>query len=437
MAFCADSDGRVRGVDLAAGTEAWMYPTGGAVLTAPVFADGALLVGSADGWLHCLNAADGTLRWRWRGAPAEHAMMVYGKLMSAWPVASVMHHEGVVYGVAGLWMQNGSVTFALDAMSGEALWTTWTAPHDDARELFTRDDHGFGPCGYLAMVGPHLWVRTHLGIPAVFEPTTGKRIPPGADYLALARDGWNLGFRTASAGQDILVLDDHTVLQGGTPLLGNPDMRHDKSAAKYVSWFTGTDGRVTAKPLPQWAVPHSQIAPAVDDSHALLVGGVGKDGRSANSTLGLSLWDIASWRTEHTATPGAKPAAADDEAADPNAPKRKDAEKDAALSEIRNFKFTLDMQKAAWRIDELDVNAIALTPDAAVVAHGERRTWGRSQTHPGFTGWKLSALDRTTGKPRWSVGLPAEPVFNGLAPAENGSWILTLRDGSVAVVDPD
>jgi hypothetical protein len=406
------------------------------VLTAPAFANGLLYVGSGDGWLHCLNAADGSLRWRWRGAPMEHTMMVYGKLMSAWPVTSVMQQNGVVYGVAGLWMQNGSVTFALDAVTGEARWTTRTALHDDARELFTREEHGFGPSGYLAMVGEHLWVRTHLGVPAMFEAKAGKRIVPAADYLELAQDGWDLGFRTATAGQDIVVLDEHHVIQGGTPLLNNPDMRHDKSGAKYVSWTTDTAGRITAKPLPQWAVPHSQIAPAVDGTHALIVGGVGKTGRSENSTLGVSLWAIDTWRTEYTATPGAKPVAADTDAADPNAPKGRPSKQDnPLLAEIRNFKFTLDTQKAAWRIDEMDVNAIALTADAALIAHGERKTWGRSQTHPGYTAWKLTAFDRATGKPRWSVALPGEPVFHGLASSSDGSWVLTLRDGSVAMVE--
>jgi hypothetical protein len=82
----------------------------------------------------------------------------------------------------------------------------------------------------------------------------------------------------------------------------------------------------------------------------------------------------------------------------------------------------------------MDVNAIALTADAALVAHGERKTWGRTQTHPGYTAWKLTAIDRATGRPRWNIELPCEPIFNGLAPAAEGRWVLTLRDGSMAVV---
>ena len=440
MAFHASSDGSVRATHLADGKSAWTYWTGGAVFSAPSFADGRVFVGSADGWVHCLDAATGKLAWRWRGAPAEHAMMVYGKLMSAWPMTAVMAHEGTLYGIAGQWMQNGSVAFALDTATGAAKWTRWTAPGYGVapgakNTLYEREDHAFSPCGQLAMVGGHLWVRGHLGVPAIFDAKSGARLPLSPDFRKLAGDPWALGFRTASAGQDILVLDDHTVLQGGHALLSNPDMRHDKSAAKYVAWMTDAQGRISASPLPQWAVPHSQIAPAVQGDDVLIVGGVGKDGRSANSTIGLSLWSMAAWKNEYTAKPGAKTQAATDaDAADPTAPKGKAAAKDPAKAEIGNFKTTLDMSKARWRIDEMDVNAIALTADTAIVAHGIRESYGRFVKHPGFKAWQLTALDRQTGKPRWNIALPCEPIFNGLAAAADGRWVLTLRDGSVAVV---
>jgi outer membrane protein assembly factor BamB len=51
-----------------------------------------------------------------------------------------------------------------------------------------------------------------------------------------------------------------------------------------------------------------------------------------------------------------------------------------------------------------------------------------------FESWKLVAFDRATGKERWSVDLPGEPVFNGLAPSSEGTWLLTLRDGSMVAV---
>jgi hypothetical protein len=51
--------------------------------------------------------------------------------------------------------------------------------------------------------------------------------------------------------------------------------------------------------------------------------------------------------------------------------------------------------------------------------------------------WSLVAFDRVTGKEQWNVDLPGEPVFNGLAPSADGSWILVLRDGGlVSVKEP-
>ena len=53
---------------------------------------------------------------------------------------------------------------------------------------------------------------------------------------------------------------------------------------------------------------------------------------------------------------------------------------------------------------------------------------------PTFENWKLVAFDLVTDKERWSVDLPGEPVFNGLAPSAEGAWLLTLCDGSVVCV---
>lgn len=51
-----------------------------------------------------------------------------------------------------------------------------------------------------------------------------------------------------------------------------------------------------------------------------------------------------------------------------------------------------------------------------------------------YTYWSLTAFDRATGEERWSVPLPCEPVFNGIAPAADGSWVVALRDGGLAAV---
>jgi hypothetical protein len=438
LAFYGASDGSVRAVNVADGKSAWTFWTGGPVLTSPAFADGRLYVGSGDGWVYCLDAVTGELAWRWRGAPVDQRIIVYGKLTSVWPVMSVMVDKGSLYGVAGQWMQNGSVTFSLDAATGEPRWTEWTEPAYDSQNVLEREEYGFSPAGQLALVGNRLWVRTCLSVPAIFDTQTGERTSLAPDFVApLKADdgfGWSMGFRTATAGQDILVLDDETVLQGGYPLLGNPDMRHDKSAAKFVAWPVNQDGTIPARPRPQWAIPHSQIAPSLINEEVLLVGGVGKDGRSANSTLGLSLWSVDRWQKEYT-VPDSLSATGDEEAADRDAAKpSKSDERASIVAEIRSHKFTLDMQQATWRLNDTDVNAIVLCTNAALAVVGERLNRGRSSNHPGFSGWKITAFQRADGEELWSIPLPGEPVFNGLAPASDGQWVLAMRDGSLVCI---
>jgi hypothetical protein len=94
------------------------------------------------------------------------------------------------------------------------------------------------------------------------------------------------------------------------------------------------------------------------------------------------------------------------------------------------------MQQARWCIADADLNAVVLYPDAAVAAAGVPKPADkfRRGIHPGFASWQLSAIDRATGAKRWSVVLPGEPVFNGIAPAADGSWVVVQRDGSVACV---
>ncbi|MGA2618865.1 MAG: PQQ-binding-like beta-propeller repeat protein [Thermoguttaceae bacterium] len=436
MAFYGASDGAVRAVRMGDGKRAWSSWTGGAVLTAPTVADGRVYFGSCDGWLYCLDAASGELVWRWRGAPAERRMMVYGKMMSSWPLTAALVHEGTVYGVAGQWMQNGVVTFALDAATGRPRWRHWTKPDNNHfLDLYLgRDDPAFAPAGQLAMVGKNLWARDYLGVPVIFDTESGRRLPMTTDMVAFQKTYWNFGTWFATAGRDILVVDDHLVLQGGFPLLGNPDIRHDNSGAKFVALRINENGQVPGLPHPPNAIPNSQIAPALAGSELLVVGGVARSAYH-EATIGLSLWTLEAWKGQFDALVNGRHGDGPDSGS-PEAPRREKLSQNELFKKQTSGNTSLDMALARWRRAEADINAVALCPDAAVVVAGETRPAEgiKYGEHPGFAGWKLAAFDRATGKQRWSVALPGEPVFNGLAPAADGSWVLTLRDGSLAIV---
>lgn len=91
-------------------TRLWSYAAGGWVDTAPAVMDGAVYVGSADGRVYALNAADGSERWSY----------ATGDAVKSTPSVS----SGTVY--VG---SNDNHVYALDAESGDELWShdtgTW------------------------------------------------------------------------------------------------------------------------------------------------------------------------------------------------------------------------------------------------------------------------------------------------------------------------
>ncbi len=130
LVFVAGDDCRVRALDAAAGVERWALATAGPVRLPPSLWDGRAYVGSADGYLYCLEAATGRVLWRFRAAPVERCMMVYGALCSAWPVnTGVLVEDGVAYAGAGIISYDGTHVYALDARTGAIRWQNHTSGH--------------------------------------------------------------------------------------------------------------------------------------------------------------------------------------------------------------------------------------------------------------------------------------------------------------------
>jgi hypothetical protein len=347
--------------------------------------------------------------------------MVYGKLMSSWPVCSVMAQDGVLYGIAGLYTQNGSVVFALDAATGRPRWTRWTAPGYSSYTTLQEEHQPFTPAGHLAMVGDKLWVRTLMGVPAIFDARSGERLKNHPTLVEIQKTNyWTHGIWFAARGRDIVVVDDHFVLQGGAPLMANPDERHAKHGARFIGYRVDESGLVPGFPHPPEAVPGSMIAPALDKMGIATVGALTRQPRQ---TTNLAVWTLDAWYREAYA---ATVAMLDERHSD--APE----ERKPYLLQKRVRAF--DMAHTLWSRPELDVCAIVLCPNAVVVAHGIPAVETSHRGPQGYVGWKLSAFGRKDGAPMWSVDLPGEPIFNGVAPAANGTWVLILRNGSVVSI---
>ena len=116
--FWADSSGMIHCNKN--GQKAWSYPTGGKIFAAPTFWNGRLYAGSSDGYVYAIDAETGALLWRFRAAPQERNLMVYGHLSSTWPVnTGILVNEGIAYFAAGIVDRDGTHVFALDATTGK------------------------------------------------------------------------------------------------------------------------------------------------------------------------------------------------------------------------------------------------------------------------------------------------------------------------------
>ena len=117
----------VYALDAASGETLWSFTAGGRVDSPPTIYQGRALFGSADGWVYCLRASDGTLAWRFRAAPQNQRLTAFEQLESVWPVhGSVLVQDDVVYCVAGrsMFLDGGLRWLRLDPKTGRKISET-------------------------------------------------------------------------------------------------------------------------------------------------------------------------------------------------------------------------------------------------------------------------------------------------------------------------
>ena len=116
---------RVLALDADNGKRRWSFTVGGRVDTPPSIAGDRVVFGSHDGHIYCLDLKDGSLAWRFRAAPHEARIAIYGQMESPWPVVgSALIENGVAYCAAGRHPQSdgGVRVLALHIRDGTLLW---------------------------------------------------------------------------------------------------------------------------------------------------------------------------------------------------------------------------------------------------------------------------------------------------------------------------
>lgn len=122
--FCGSTDHKLYALDAITGKSRWEYISNGRIRVAPHLWRGRIFFGDDDGWVYCLRAEDGELVWKFRAALGDERIVAYGDFTSAWPIGNgVLVHDGKAYFSAGFFPGDGGTLYAVDAATGEVLWT--------------------------------------------------------------------------------------------------------------------------------------------------------------------------------------------------------------------------------------------------------------------------------------------------------------------------
>jgi outer membrane protein assembly factor BamB len=169
-----DAD-KVVALDVQDGGELWAFYADGPVRFPPVAYEDSVLFTSDDGYLYCVAAADGTLRWRFLGGPSERKVIGNHRLISSWPArGGPVVADGTVYFAASIWPFMGTFLYALDARTGQLQWR-----NEATGDQYQKQPHaapsfgGVAPQGQLAVAGELVLVPGGRSLPAGFDRASG------------------------------------------------------------------------------------------------------------------------------------------------------------------------------------------------------------------------------------------------------------------------
>jgi len=194
----------VTAYDTETGIEKWRFYSDGPVRFAPVVYKDKLYFASDDGYLYCLNAENGSLIRKFLGGPARNKVIGNDRLIGVWPMrGGPVLYEGKIYFAASIWPFMGTFIHAIDAETGEAIWT-----NSGSGTTYIMQPHsspafaGVAPQGYLVATEDKLLVSGGRSVPAAYDRKTGQFL-----YYHMNEYG-----KTGAC--DVMASDDHFFNRG-------------------------------------------------------------------------------------------------------------------------------------------------------------------------------------------------------------------------------
>ncbi|MDA7916055.1 PQQ-binding-like beta-propeller repeat protein [Verrucomicrobia bacterium] len=172
-----DAD-KVVAFDLSTGRETWRFYSDGPVRLPPVGWKGAIYFACDDGFLYCVDAANGGLKWKFQGGPSNQKVLGNKRLISAWPArGGPVIRDGNIYFSASIWPFMGTFIYALDATSGDVIWVNDRTSADYIKQPHSAPSFaGVAPQGAFVATEDILLVPGGRSVPAAFDRKTGEQL---------------------------------------------------------------------------------------------------------------------------------------------------------------------------------------------------------------------------------------------------------------------
>lgn len=171
-----NDSGKLLAIDTATGNDLWTAYAEAPVRLPPVAWNDRVLFCSDDGFLYCVNAADGKILWKFSGGPNSQKVIGNRRITSAWPArGGPVVRDDTVYFAASIWPFMGTFLYAIDAETGTVKWV-----NDSTGAQYIKQPHsapsfaGVAPQGALVATEKMLVVPGGRSVPAVFDRQSGE-----------------------------------------------------------------------------------------------------------------------------------------------------------------------------------------------------------------------------------------------------------------------
>ena len=176
---------RVTAYDTNTGREIWRFYCDGPIRFAPVAWKDSIYFVSDDGYLYCLTAEDGGVKWKIRLGPSDARILGNGRLISTWPARGApVVFDDKIYCAAGIWPFMGVFIYSICASTGNVVWE-----NSGSGSIYMVQQHnspafgGVAPQGYLTATKERLLIPSRT-TPACYDRRTGELI-----YYRLSESG--------------------------------------------------------------------------------------------------------------------------------------------------------------------------------------------------------------------------------------------------------